>query len=121
MYITREAEIASLKRDIAAERKEIEGMKAAIAKADAEIAETKAKIAAIRKEIERLEAEKAKAMGAPEVEPKAQQSAVLDEANERRSFEETSYLERVPGLAEDIKDGMATPLEDCVGQQDLEW
>ena len=114
MYITREAEIASLKRDIAATRKEIERL-------EVEIAKTKAEIVAIREEIERLEAEKAKAMGAPEAEPKAQRGAVLDEASKRQSFEETSYLERVPGLAEDIKNGMATPLEDCVGQQDLEW
>lgn len=114
MYITREAEIASLKRDIAAARKEAERL-------EAEIAKTKAEIVAIREEIERLEAEKAKAMGAPEAEPKAQRGAVLDEGSECRSFGETSYLEGVPGLAEGIKDGMATPLEDCVGQQDLEW
>lgn len=93
MHITREAEIVGLKRDIAA----------------------------AREEIERLEAEKAKAMGAPEAEPKARQGTVLNEASKRQSFEETSYLEGVPGLAEDIKDGMTTPLEDCVGQQDLEW
>lgn len=80
-----------------------------------------AEIVAIRKEIERLEAENAKAMGAPEAKPKAQRGAVLDEASKRQSFGETSYLEGVPGLAEDIKNGMATPLEDCVGQQDLEW
>ena len=47
--------------------------------------------------------------------------AVLVGEDEWRSIKETLYLEGVPGLVEDIKEGMATPLEDCVSQQDLEW
>ena len=47
--------------------------------------------------------------------------AVLVGEDEWRSIKEMLYLEGVPGLVEDIKEGMATPLVDCVCQQDLEW
>lgn len=47
--------------------------------------------------------------------------AVLVGEDEWRSIKETLYLEGVSGLAEDIREGMATPVEDCAGLQDLEW
>ena len=154
MYITREAEIAILKRDIAATRKEVERLEAGTAttrkarewlEAENDKVVTEDMIAEWESALERDEwpsgwvnaggivegrlpkalnarSDKSRSEGdAPEAEPEAQRGAVLDEGSECRSFGETSYLEGVPGLAEDIKDGMATPPEDCVGQQDLEW
>lgn len=37
----------------------------------------------------------------------------------RRALEETAYLMSIPGMAVSIREGMATPLEECVDE--LDW
>jgi len=44
--------------------------------------------------------------------------AVLIGADQWRSIEETIYLLSIPGMRETIRDGLATPPEDCVGAPD---
>lgn len=34
---------------------------------------------------------------------------------------ETVYLNAIPGMAESIRKGMDTPIEDCVSEEDVEW
>lgn len=37
------------------------------------------------------------------------------------SIQETLYLMRVPGLYEDLKEGLNMPLEECTSDSDLKW
>lgn len=37
------------------------------------------------------------------------------------SWDETAYLHSIPGLAESIKEGMGTPLDELVGANEVEW
>jgi prevent-host-death family protein len=46
-------------------------------------------------------------------------SAVLIGADQWRSIEETLYLLSIPGMRETIRDGLATPPEECSGK--LQW
>lgn len=46
-------------------------------------------------------------------------NAVLVSEADWRALQETVYLMSVPGMAESIREGMATPLEDCV--EELDW
>ena len=46
-------------------------------------------------------------------------SAVLVSEDDWRALEETVYLMSIPGMAESIREGMATPLEECV--EELDW
>ena len=46
-------------------------------------------------------------------------SAVLISEEDWRSIQETLFLLNIPDMRESIRDGLATPLEEC--SQDLDW
>ncbi|MDZ7830672.1 MAG: type II toxin-antitoxin system Phd/YefM family antitoxin [Desulfobacterales bacterium] len=46
-------------------------------------------------------------------------NAVLISEDDWRSIQETLYLLGIPGMRESIRDGLATPVEEC--SQDLDW
>jgi antitoxin YefM len=46
-------------------------------------------------------------------------SAVLISEDDWRSVQETLYLMNIPGMRESIRDGLATPIEEC--DKDIEW
>lgn len=46
-------------------------------------------------------------------------SAVLMAEEDWRAVQETLYLLSVPGMRESIREGMATPVEEC--DEDLDW
>ncbi len=46
-------------------------------------------------------------------------NAVLVSEADWRALQETVYLMSIPGLAESIREGMDTPLDECVEQ--LDW
>jgi antitoxin YefM len=46
-------------------------------------------------------------------------NAVLVAEEDWRAIEETLHLSSVPGLVEDIKRGLATPLDEC--SEELRW
>ena len=46
-------------------------------------------------------------------------SAVLVSEDDWRALAETVHLMSIPGMAESIREGMETPLEDCV--EELDW
>jgi len=46
-------------------------------------------------------------------------SAVLISEDDWRSIQETLYLTNIPDMRESIRDGLATPIEEC--NEDIEW
>ena len=46
---------------------------------------------------------------------------VLISKDDWESIQETLYLQSIPGMRETIVEGMATPLSDCVAEEELEW
>jgi prevent-host-death family protein len=46
-------------------------------------------------------------------------NAVLVSEDDWRAIEETIYLASIPGMTTSIRDGMETPLEECV--EELDW
>jgi antitoxin YefM len=46
-------------------------------------------------------------------------NAVLISEDDWRSVQETIYLLNIPGMRETIREGLATPVEECI--QELEW
>jgi len=46
-------------------------------------------------------------------------NAVLISEDDWRSVQETIYLLNIPGMRETIREGLATPVEECT--QELEW
>ncbi len=46
-------------------------------------------------------------------------NAVLISEDDWRSIQETIYLLNIPGMRESIREGLATPIEDCT--QELDW
>lgn len=46
-------------------------------------------------------------------------SAVLVSEEDWRALEETVYLMSIPGMAESIREGRETPIEECV--EELDW
>ncbi len=46
-------------------------------------------------------------------------NAVLISEDDWRSIQETIYLLNIPGMRESIREGLATPLEDCT--EEIEW
>jgi len=46
-------------------------------------------------------------------------SAVLISEEDWRSIQETLFLLNIPGMRESIRDGLATPIEECF--EDLNW
>lgn len=47
--------------------------------------------------------------------------AVLIGEDEWAVIEEALYLSSIPGMAESLRAGSQEPLEDCVGEDELEW
>ena len=48
-------------------------------------------------------------------------NAVLLSEEDYMSLQETLYLMKVPGLYEDLKKGLETPVEECTPDSDLKW
>jgi antitoxin YefM len=46
-------------------------------------------------------------------------NAVLISEDDWRSIQETIYLLNIPGMRESIREGLATPLEEC--SEELDW
>lgn len=46
-------------------------------------------------------------------------SAILVSEEDWRALEETVYLMSIPGMAQSIREGMGTPVEECV--EELDW
>ncbi len=46
-------------------------------------------------------------------------NAVLISEDDWRSVQETMYLLNIPNMRESIREGLATPIEDC--KEDLDW
>jgi prevent-host-death family protein len=46
-------------------------------------------------------------------------NAVLVSEEDWRSMQETMYLLSIPGMRESIREGMATPLEEC--SEEIDW
>lgn len=48
-------------------------------------------------------------------------NAVLLSEDDWRALEETLYLNTIPGMAESILEGGATPLEECIPADQVGW
>lgn len=48
-------------------------------------------------------------------------NAVLVSESDWNAIQETIYLNSVPEMVETIREGMATPIEDCIPEEDVEW
>ena len=46
-------------------------------------------------------------------------NAVLISEEDWRSIQETLYLLNIPGMRESIREGLATPIEECT--EDIDW
>ena len=46
-------------------------------------------------------------------------NAVLLSEDDWRAIQETMYLLNIPGMRESIREGLATPVEDC--KEELDW
>ena len=46
-------------------------------------------------------------------------SAVLVSEDDWRAIQETMYLLNIPGMRESVRNGMATPIEEC--SEELDW
>jgi len=46
-------------------------------------------------------------------------NAILVSEADWRALQETVYLMSIPGLAESIREGLATPIDECV--EELDW
>ena len=46
-------------------------------------------------------------------------NAVLISEDDWRAIQETMYLLNIPGMRESIREGLATPIEDC--KEEIEW
>lgn len=48
-------------------------------------------------------------------------NAVIISEEDYNGLMETLYLNSIPGMRERIIDGMNTPLEDCISENEVEW
>lgn len=48
-------------------------------------------------------------------------NAVIISEEDYNGLMETLYLNSIPGMRERIIDGMNTPLEDCIPENEVEW
>lgn len=48
-------------------------------------------------------------------------NAVLVSENDWNAIQETIYFNTIPGMVESIRNGMDTPIEDCVSEENVEW
>lgn len=46
---------------------------------------------------------------------------VLISKDDWESIQETLYLQSIPGMQQSIIEGIATPLSECVSEDELEW
>lgn len=46
---------------------------------------------------------------------------VLISKDDWEDIQETLYLQSIPGMQQSIIEGMATPLSECVSEDELEW
>lgn len=46
-------------------------------------------------------------------------NAVLISEDDWRSIQETLYLLNIPGMRESIREGLSTPIEDCI--EEIDW
>jgi prevent-host-death family protein len=46
---------------------------------------------------------------------------VLISKDDWQNIQETLYLQSIPGMQQSIIEGMATPLSECVSEDELEW
>lgn len=52
---------------------------------------------------------------------KNNKNAVLLSESDWNAIQETLHLMSMPGVAQSIKDGLSTPLEQCVPESDADW
>ncbi len=48
-------------------------------------------------------------------------NAVLISEDEYRSLQETLYLMSIPGMEEKIIEGLNTPIEECIKEDEVNW
>lgn len=48
-------------------------------------------------------------------------NAVLISESDWNAIQETVYLNSIPGMVESIQEGMITPIEDCIPEENIEW
>ena len=48
-------------------------------------------------------------------------NAVLISDSDWNAIQETVYLNSIPGMVESIQEGMNTPIEDCIPEENIEW
>lgn len=48
-------------------------------------------------------------------------NAVVLSEEDYNNLIETLYISSIPGLKEDIKQGLQEPLEDCINEDEVEW
>ena len=53
------------------------------------------------------------------VKMKNQPDMVIISADDWRNIQETLYLHSIPNMMESIREGIRTPIEDCVSEKDL--
>lgn len=47
--------------------------------------------------------------------------AVLVSLDDWNAIQETLYLLQIPGMREDLLEGMHTPIEECITEEELDW
>ncbi|MGP1438640.1 MAG: type II toxin-antitoxin system Phd/YefM family antitoxin [Treponema sp.] len=45
----------------------------------------------------------------------------LQHAKYKNAIKETNYLNSISGMVDSLKKGMATPLEECIREEDISW
>lgn len=48
-------------------------------------------------------------------------NAVLIGEDDWNAIQETLYLQSIPGMYDSLKEGMETPLDECISEKDVEW
>ena len=48
-------------------------------------------------------------------------NAVLIGEDDWNAIQETLYLNSIPGMYDSLKNGIETPLSECVSEKDVEW
>ena len=50
-----------------------------------------------------------------------EKNAVIISEDDWKAIKETIYLNSIPGMAESIREGGETPIEDCVPEAEASW
>ena len=48
-------------------------------------------------------------------------NAVIISEDDWKAIQETIYLNSIPGMAESIREGGETPIEECVPEDEVDW